>query len=177
MDELESCNGYIELIFEDFDFLEEDMFRGLAEFAMSTPPVLLNSMSFKGLDQYVDVMPGEVARRYTAFRTELDEIVKADAESVIVNTILNALNSMHKHVVYYRDMNEVQITVGLENIIEAGLADMYDIHTKREYNIGLAKKRSGKQTCISIRMRMVNALIWQYWRIKRLTDSKTSIYN
>ncbi len=140
---LKSADAYIDYLFEDTDFLSEHI-RGLALLAMHKPYSFERVMNYDELDQYIDVMPGDIARSYKAFRAEMDELLKQDAESAIVNTILNALNSMHKRVAHFCEMGEVQITTELDSIIEVALADTYGIYTKREYNMGRSLKTLGE---------------------------------
>ena len=72
---LECPSMYIDNCFEDTDFLEDDL-RELAEEAMGRDPVLfLSKMDYEELDQYIDLMPGDVADRYIAYREKLNKAV------------------------------------------------------------------------------------------------------
>ena len=138
-----SAASYIANIFEDTDFLEEDI-RGFVQGAMGDPKRFLSAMDYEELDRYVDVMPRDVAARYLAFRAQLKIELERDPENAIVNAILSAIGTMQERVADHSRKGEVQLTADLDDMIKFGLADKYNILTKREYNAGRAKKELGE---------------------------------
>ena len=141
---LECPSMYIDNCFEDTDFLEDDL-RELAEEAMRRDPVLfLSKMDYEELDQYIDLMPGDVADRYIAYREKLDKAVKNDAETAIVNAIFSALSKIQRRVVHFNQYDEVQLTAELDDMIQDHLANEFAVYTKREYNMGRALKKLGE---------------------------------
>lgn len=141
---LECPSMYIDNCFEDTDFLEDDL-RELAEEAMGRDPVMfLSKMDYEELDQYIDLMPGDVADRYIAYREKLDKAIKNDAETAIVNAIFSALSKIQRRVVHFNQFDEVQLTAELDDMIQDHLASEFAVHTKREYNMGRALKKLGE---------------------------------
>ena len=67
-----------------------------------------------------------------------------DAEKVLVNVIQNAIDTFQRRVAVHYGKDEVSLTADLEEKIEMTLAEMYDIHIKREYNMGRALKGLGE---------------------------------
>lgn len=135
---------YIDNCFDDTDFLEENL-RELAEAAMGRDPIgFLSMMDYEELDQYIDLMPGDVADRYVAFRRELDQAIKNDAETAIVNAIFSALSKIQRRIIHFKQLDEVQLTAELDDIIQDSLASEFGVHTKREYNMGRALKKLGE---------------------------------
>lgn len=140
---LSKPDGYIDVLFEDSDFLDIDI-RSYVFLAMSDPVSFKSMMSYEELDQYIEIMPTDVARKYCEFRKEIEERVRVNPENAIINTLLSALNGFHKRVVHYENEDEVRLTADLEDKIEVTLAEQYNIYTKREYNIGRALKALGE---------------------------------
>ena len=140
---LSKPDGYIDILFEDTDFLDIDI-RSYVLLAMSDPVSFKSMMSYEELDQYIEIMPADVAWKYSEFRNEIREIERNDPENVIINTLLNALNSFHKRVADYENESEVRLTAHLEDKIELTLASQHNIYTKREYNIGRTLKELGE---------------------------------
>ena len=67
-----------------------------------------------------------------------------DPERVIVNIIQNAIDTFQRRVAVHYGKDEVSLTADLEEKIEMTLAELYDIHIKREYNMGRALKGLGE---------------------------------
>jgi len=142
-DSLENPSVYIELCFDDTDFLDYDL-RHYVQLAIYSPGIFRCMMNYEELDQLIDVMPGDVAEQYKAFRREMDREKRMDPEGAIINILISALESFHKRIVHHCDEDEVKLTAELEEKIELTLADIYGIHMKREYNIGRSIKRLGE---------------------------------
>ena len=64
---LESAEDYPDIFFEDTDFLEENL-RRLVSLAMSNPAAFRVMMGYDELDTYIEIMPGDLAMQYQAFR-------------------------------------------------------------------------------------------------------------
>ncbi len=67
-----------------------------------------------------------------------------DPEKVIVNVVQNAIDTFQRRVAVHYGKDEISLTADLEEKIEMTLAELYDIHIKREYNMGRALKGLGE---------------------------------
>ena len=67
-----------------------------------------------------------------------------DPEKVLVNVVQNAIDTFQRRVAVHYGKDEVSLTADLEEKIEMTLAELYDIHIKREYNMGRALKGLGE---------------------------------
>ena len=67
-----------------------------------------------------------------------------DPEKVIVNVVQSAIDIFQKRVAVHYGKDEISLTADLEEKIEMTLAELYDIHLKREYNMGRALKGLGE---------------------------------
>lgn len=120
---------YSGLFFEDTDFDEESM-RGFVEAAINNSEIFLKEMSYEDLDQYIEVMPADVAEDYKKFRdkqllekqndTKLKEMKRTFDED---EHMITKKDSKKVFVVYGRKepvRNEVELflrQIGLEPII------------------------------------------------------------
>ena len=67
-----------------------------------------------------------------------------DPEKVIINIVQNAIDTFQRRVAVHYGKDEISLTAELEEKIEMTLAELYDIHIKREYNMGRALKGLGE---------------------------------
>lgn len=139
---LENTQYYNSHCFHDTDFLEEDI-RGLVECAINGM-IDIVGLTFDELDQYIDVMPIDVAERYQKFRNNQQQKTEEINEYEIVRVIQNAMKTMAKRVVHHQGKSEAVLTADLQDIIEDTLARNYGVFIAREFTLGRAAKNIGE---------------------------------
>lgn len=173
IESLESPDYYVDLCFDDLDFLENDLQRLLIQEVAEAPLLASELINFDAMDQHVDLMTDDVAEQYKMLKKGIEKENVIDPEKVITDTILYALNLFHKRVADFSDRGEVELTADLDNMIEGTLAQHYQIYTKREYNMGRALKALGETDLYFCKIedgRLIDIAILENKDINRFTD-------
>lgn len=141
---LENVELYNENCFDDTDFLEEDI-RRLVERAINGL-LPLCGLTYEELDEYIEVMPMDVAERYQKFRRKMKEIPvpQISIEEEIVISVQNAMKTFARRVVQHQNKRENVLTADLQEKIEDILADKYGVLISREFTMGRAIKSIGE---------------------------------
>lgn len=142
IDELEDIEEYIEDCFEDDDFLEENI-RTWVELAMSRG-IDYTDFTYEEFDEYIEVMPVDVAEKYMKFREVQKDSTKLNVEDAIVLTIQDAMKKFSQRVTNHRDKKEVELTADLQEKIEDVLSVQNEVAIAREYTLGRAIKQLGE---------------------------------
>lgn len=141
---LEDLREYNTILFEDYDF-DEEMTRSLAELAIRNPIIFSALMGYEELDQYIDVMPADVAEEYLEFREKKSETQQSiSTEEAIVVAVQNAMNTFAKRVVHHINKSEIELTAELQEKIDDILATNYGVLISREFTMGRAIKMIGE---------------------------------
>lgn len=104
---IEDLGVYADVFLEDMDFDSESL-RGLVQAAIYNTERFLCEMSFEDLDQYIDVMPVDVAEEYQAFRKKV-------TESKVSEKAIKMENSGQTTINVYGSISDSQIQVGTIN--------------------------------------------------------------
>lgn len=100
----------------------------------------LYGLTYEELDEYIEVMPMDVAERYQKFRKNMKNIAlpKISTEDAIVISVQNAMKTFARRVVQHQNKKENVLTADLQEKIEDILADKYGVLISREFTIGRA---------------------------------------
>lgn len=144
---IEDLGEYSELYFEDMDFDSESL-RGLVQTAIHNTERFLCEMSFENLDEYIDVMPIDVAEEYQEFRKKnRPKLVQTQItcnENDIVNAVYEAMKAFARRIVDHERKSEVVLTRDLQELLTKDLARRHGVTIAREYTLGRAAKTIGE---------------------------------
>ena len=144
IDACEHIDSYNDLIYEDLDFLDENI-RAIVEYAISnTKTFEAIEMSLEDLDKFIEVMPIDVAEEYQEFRKRRQDVPDVDFEEVIVESVQNAMRAFARRIVHHKDKGEVVLTADLQEKIEDLLSQRYGVLISREFTLGRAAKVIGE---------------------------------
>lgn len=143
---IEDLGEYTDIFFEDTDFDSESL-RGFVQLAIHNPERFLKEMSYEDLDQYIEVMPADVAEEYQEFREKIkpktQNIEIVCSEDDIVKSVYEAMKSFARRVVDHKDKGEVVLTRDLHELLVKDLVS-HGVTIAREHTLGRAAKTIGE---------------------------------
>jgi len=144
---IEDLGEYADIFFKDTDFDSESL-RGFVQLAIHNPERFLKEMSFEDLDQYIEVMPADVAEEYQEFREKIrpqtQQIEIVCSEDDIVKSVYEAMKSFARRLVDHKDKGEVVLTRDLHELLVKDLTGQHGVTIAREHTLGRAAKTIGE---------------------------------
>ena len=145
---IEDFNEYIGIIFEDLDFLPDEVNK-MTLLYLERPTLAKVFYHYDDLEDFLDLMDCDIRERYL----QHSKIYQSTQEELgIIKEILEALKRFQKRVVDFQKYDEVQITATLHDTIMSPLNLNFNMQIAREFTMGRSAKTLGETDLYIYRM-------------------------
>ena len=141
---INNVNSYLDFMFYDWDFLDEDLSNYL-EIYFKVPEIVTDFFHVD-LDEYIDLMPKDKKEEYLRCKSKGTYNLNNDAErieSVIIKEIFSAIKRREEDPIRLKLTSETQLSTDITDIISSNLNN-YNIIAQREKPNGFALSSIGE---------------------------------
>ncbi|MBC8580183.1 hypothetical protein [Zhenhengia yiwuensis] len=145
---IEDFNEYVGIIFEDLDFLPDEVNR-MTLLYIENPLLAKMVYHYDNLEDFFDLMECDIREIYLQHFKAYHPINEAQG---IVEEILEALKQFQKRVVDFQQYDEVQVTATFHDTIIRPLNLKFNMQIAREFTMGRSAKKLGETDLYIYRM-------------------------